>query len=139
MTGALSFSFERSATKREQGRESATRTFSIRLSAAERRQLEGEAGSQALGTYIRARLLDNAARRRRSAPAQDRAILSEILGGLGRLRLASSLADLAAAAKIGAVAITPDLEREVSSACRDLRDIRAMLMRALGLKPEARV
>ena len=138
MMGELTSSFERSAKQPSRSRERATRPFSIRLSDAERRRLEGEAGSQALGTYVRARLLDGASRRRSSKPMRDTAILSQILGRLGRLQLASNLSDLSKAARVGAVAMTPDLEQELRSACRELRAIRTMLMRALSLKPEVR-
>lgn len=138
MTGELTSSFERSAKQPRRSSERATRPFSIRLSDAERRRLEGEAGSQALGTYVRARLLDGASPRRSSTPKRETAIFSQILGMLGRLQLASNLSDLSTAARIGAVAMTPDLEQELRSACRDLRAIRTMLMQALSLKTEAR-
>lgn len=133
MTEALSVSFRRSARQR---RKPSSRPFSIRLSDAERQQLVAEAGSQALGTYVRARLLDNAIRRQRSVPAQHKKVLSEVLGKLGRLQIASSLSDLAAAAGSGAIAMTPDFEQEIRFACRDLRDMRTMLMRALNLQSE---
>ena len=137
MTVALASTFRTSATPAERRREPASRPFSIRLTEAERRRLESEAGSLALGAYVRSRLLDYAARRRTSTLAADRSLLSQILGKLGRLRLTSSLTDLAAAARVGAVVMTPDLELEVQTACRDLHDLRSMLMRALGLEPEA--
>ena len=137
MTGSLAFTFQSSATPARRKREPASRPFSIRLTEPERRRLESEAGSLALGTYVRSRLLDHVARRRTTASASDRCLLSQILGKLGRLRFASSLSDLAAAANVGAVVMTPDLEQDIRTACRDLRDMRSMLMRALGLKPEA--
>lgn len=115
-----------------------SRPFSIRLSDVERRQLEREAGSQALGTYVRARLLAGSKRRSGGCSAADSAALSFILGKLGRLQLASGLADLAMAAKAGALIITPELEREIRSACRDVHDVRAKLLEALGLRAEAR-
>lgn len=137
MTVPLASTFQSSATPAKRRREPVSRPFSIRLSEAERRRLEGEAGALALGTYVRSRLLDHAARRQTSASASDRSLLSQILGKFGRLRLASSLSDLSAAAEVGAVVMTPDIEEEIRSACRDIRDIRSMLMHALGLKPEA--
>lgn len=65
-------------------------------------------------------------------------MLSQLLGKLGRMQLASSLSDLAAAAKVDAITMAPDIEQEVRSACRDVHDMRLMLMQALGLRPEAR-
>ena len=133
----LAKAFDNSANGAKR-RSNATRPFSVRLSDAERQQLKAEAGAQSLGTYVRARLLDNAARRRASASVQDPAALSQILGKLGRLQLANSLSDLATAARVGAIAVTPELEQELRTVCRDVRDIRDNLVRALGLKPEAR-
>lgn len=133
MKGSLSVAFRRSARQR---RKPANRPFSIRLSNAERQLLEAEAGSQALGTYVKTRLLNGVVRRRTSVSSQHCKTLSELLGKLGRLRIASSLSDLAAAAGTSAIVMAPDLEQEIRSACRDLRDMRIMLMRALGLQPE---
>lgn len=139
MTEALAISFERSVAPARRRRLPPTRPFSIRLSDTERLRLEGEAGSRPLSAYLRERLLDDAARRKGGASKRDRAALSQILGRLGQHGLANSLSDIAAAARIGAIALTPDLEQELRSACHDVRDMRTMLIRALGLKAEARV
>lgn len=115
----------------------ASRPFSIRLSGEERLDLERQAGTQPLGTYVRARLLNNAKPGKAGRVSADPALLGRILGKLGRLHLASSLSDLSAAATAGAVVITPELERDVRAAGRELREIRDLLMRALGLKRDA--
>lgn len=116
----------------------ATRPFSIRLSLSERQRLEQEAGAQSLGTYVRARLLNGARRRRTGTAAKDTVVLTQVLGKLGQLQLSSNLADLAIAARVGAIAMTPELERELQTACHEVREIRDILMRALGFKPEVR-
>ena len=116
----------------------ATRPFSIRLSKTERQLLEQEAGAQSLGTYVRARLLDGVARHRTGTAPKDTAAISQVLGKLGRLQLSSNFADLVIAARAGAIAMTPELERELQTACQDVREMRDLLMRALGFKPEVR-
>lgn len=115
----------------------ATRPFSIRLSKEERLHLEREAGAQPLGTYVRARLLNDARRGKAGRLSADPALLGQLLARLGQLQLARSLSDLSAAATVGSIVMTPELERELRAASRAVREIRDMLMRALGLKPDA--
>lgn len=131
---AIAFAQSRDGGKRSP---KATRPFSIRLSDAERYQLKREAGSQPLGAYVRARLLDGASRRQAGNAAPDAKLLGQALGKLGRLQLAGSLSDLAMAARVGAIAITPELEHDLRTACREVREIRDLLMRAMGFRPEA--
>lgn len=111
-----------------------TRPFSIRLSKEERSHLEREAGPQPLGTYVRARLLNNARRGRAGRVSADPALLGQILARLGRLHLARSLSDLSTATTIGAIVMTPELEQDVQAAGHAVREIRDLLMRALGLE-----
>ncbi len=113
--------------------------FSLRLSAAERERLLSEAAGAPLGPYIRAKLLGGGVpvRTRRSALAvEDRQSLAQALALLGRSRLSSNLNQLAHLANIGALPVTPELESELADALADIREIRRLLIAALGLKPE---
>lgn len=117
-----------------QPRESVTRPFSLRLSDAERNRLAAEAGPMPLGTYIRGRLLDGAPRRRSSAPQrQNTEALSQILARFGKLQLTNTLRELAAGARLGTVAMAPEIEAEIYGLCLEVREIRRLLLRALGL------
>ncbi len=76
-------------------------------------------------------------RRRTGLAVEDRKALAQLLAMLGRSRLASNLNQLAHAANIGALPVTPDLETELNTALFDVRELRRLLLLALGLKPEA--
>ncbi|MDZ4790835.1 MAG: hypothetical protein SGJ17_06420 [Hyphomicrobiales bacterium] len=114
--------------------------FSLRLSEAERARLIDEAGAAPLGAYIKAKLLGNAlpVRMRRTGLAvEDRKALAQALALLGSSRLSSNLNQLAHAAHIGALLVTPETEAELMAALSDVRRMRGLLLTALGLKPEA--
>mgnify|MGYP005855659883 CR=1 FL=1 len=113
--------------------------FSLRLSADERARLEAEAQGAPLGAYIKAKLTGGEVpvRMRRSGLAvEDRQALAQALARLGQARLANNLNQLAHAANIGTLPITPDTEAALLDAARDIRAIRDLLLTALGLKPE---
>ena len=113
--------------------------FAIRLSRDERARLEHEAAGTPLGTYIKSRLFGSAplARMRRTGLAvQDRQALARVLAMLGRSRLSGNLNQLARLAHVGALPMTPETEAELQAALRDIRDMRRLLLMALGLKPE---
>lgn len=113
--------------------------FCIRLSENERARLASEAAGLPLGAYIKAKALgDKPPRMRRTGLAvEDRQALAKALALLGRSRLSSNLNQLAHAANIGSLPVTPETEAELLSALRDVREIRRFLMKALGLKPES--
>lgn len=92
-----------------------------------------------LGAYIKAKALgDKPLRIRRTGLAvEDRRTLAKALALLGRSRLSSNLNQLAHAANIGSLPMTPETEAELLSALRDVREMRRLLMAALGLKPES--
>lgn len=111
--------------------------FSLRLTAAERAQLEAEAGIQPLGAYIRSRLFDGKAPKRPCQsfrPVQDQQALAQLLALLGSLRLSSNLNQLAKAANCGALPVDEGVEKELTDACQEIRWMRQILMTALGLK-----
>lgn len=112
--------------------------FSLRLSEDERARLIAEAGGRPLGSYIREKALGEPARRvRRSGFAvEDRAALAQALALLGRSHLANNLNQLAKLANIGSLPVTPDLEAELTAAVGEVREMRRLLVAALGLQPE---
>jgi hypothetical protein len=112
--------------------------FSIRLSESERSRLEQEAGGAPLGAYIKAKALggEKVRLRRTGLTIQDREALARVLALLGSSRLANNLNQLAYAANIGALPFTPEVETELREAAEAVREMRALLLQALGLKPE---
>jgi hypothetical protein len=113
--------------------------FSLRLSPEERKALEVQAGGMALGAYIRARLFGengNAEGLRRGSPPvpHDRKSIAQALALLGRSELGRSLQQIAAAARGGALHLTPEGEATLRAACEAVLDMKKALMAALGIK-----
>lgn len=111
--------------------------FSIRLTQEERERLEAEAKGKPLGVYIREKLFADAAspRKARRKPAPDQALLAKVLGMLGQSRLANNMNQIAKAAHIGVIILTPALIEDIEQACRDIRIMRDALLAALGFPP----
>jgi hypothetical protein len=114
-----------------------TPPFSLRFTIEERKRLDEMAGNRPLGSYIRDRLLGEQAEKRRKTrkPAPDTALLALVLGEFGRSRLASNINQLAKAANIGTLDVTPETEREIVQACAEIQAIRVLLITALGVAP----
>lgn len=112
--------------------------FSLRLTQEERARLEAEANGKPLGAYIRERLLgDDVAPRKKpgNSPVKDKEALGRVVGALGASRLSSNLNQLAKAVNTGSLPVTPETEAELVEACREIADVRADLLRALGKSP----
>jgi hypothetical protein len=114
-----------------------TPPFSLRLTTQERKRLDEMAGNQPLGSYIRNRLFGERVEKRRTVkkPAPDSAMLALLLSELGQSRLASNINQLAKAANMGTLDITPEIEREIEQACSEIQAMRALLITALGIVP----
>lgn len=113
--------------------------FSLRLSDDERARLVAEAAGAPLGAYIKAKLLGDTPplrMRRTGLAVEDRSALAQALGLLGQSRLASNLNQLAHAANVGALGVTPDVEDELRAAAAEVRILRDLLLTALGMKQE---
>ncbi|MCI4666036.1 MAG: hypothetical protein MRY74_15075 [Neomegalonema sp.] len=112
--------------------------FSIRLTEDERAYLRREAGTLSISAHIRAKLFQSAPlperpTRKRRTPSANQAELAKLLGGLGGSRLSSNMNQIAKAAHIGALPVTPELEQELAEACADIKRMRSALILALGV------
>jgi hypothetical protein len=115
--------------------------FSIRLSEQDRARLAIEAAGAPLGSYIKSKILGSAVegrKRRKGQAIEDREALAQALALLGRSHIASNLNQIARGVNIGTWPVTPETEEEILSALRTIREIRTLLMRALGFKDGAR-
>lgn len=115
--------------------------FSLRFTFEERAALDRAADGMPLGAYIRSRLFNGEVTPRRTRnkhPVKDHQALGQVLGELGRSRLANNLNQLARAANSGSLPVTPETEAAIREACASVGTIRASLMTALGLsvRPE---
>lgn len=108
--------------------------FSIRLSETERAHLVKEAGGAPLGAYIKAKALDGLPHRA-GRTVEDQKALAKLLAQLGGSRIANNLNQLAYAANIGSLPMTPETEDDLRETLRAVRDMRRLLLVALGLKP----
>ena len=109
--------------------------FSLRLTFEERAILETAAAGMPVGAYIRERLFGSEVSHRKprgKAPVKDHRALAQVLGALGASRLSSNLNQLAKAAHMGALPVTPETEAELKSACEAVGEMRHALVTALG-------
>lgn len=112
--------------------------FSLRLTYEERARLDAERGSKTLAAYIRERLfgVDAAPRKKRgNSPVQDKEALGRMAGALGQSRLSQNMNQLAKAVNSGSLPVTPETEAEIKEACREISEMRAALLAALGKVP----
>ncbi|MBB4305724.1 hypothetical protein GGD81_004806 [Rhodobium orientis] len=136
--------FQEKAGRGTKRRKPVAKPFSIRLSDDERKMLLREAGKVSLASHIRRKLFGETASPRRGKrpsrkqqrPSTDKALLAQVLAALGRSELARSLQDIAKAARMGALPVTPELVDELHCACAEIRTMRDALMEALGIRPD---
>ena len=105
--------------------------FSVRLSPEERAELDSRADRAGLsvGGYFRAAVFDKPPPRQSRRPTADQQLLAQILASFGKI--GSNINQLTHQAHLGS---WPD-SRLLKQACDDIRMIRDMLIRALGLTP----
>ena len=117
------------------GRKKTPPPFSLRLTTEERAELERRAGTKPLGQFIREQCLGKAAQPRsakRRRAKVDHTLFAQALALLGGSRLASNVNQIAKAAHIGALPVTPELSADLNEACSDIQAMRRLLMQALG-------
>jgi hypothetical protein len=106
----------------------------LRLTPAEREQLVQDANGKPISAYIRSRLFADSQRSRSiRAPQRDQRLLSQILALIGQLEMAASMRDLADAAQLGTVDVSPEMEIRLHKTCEQISQIRTLLIQALGL------
>lgn len=116
--------------------------YSIRFTDEERARLNRDAGVLSLAAYIRLQLFSGddgppprkKLTRKQHTPSAELAVVGHMLGGLGQSRLASNINQIAKAANMGALPVTPELEAELAEACKAIQDMRAQLIAAMGVK-----
>ncbi len=114
-------------------------SLSIRVSDEERTILERKAGKRSLGAYVREMALgDKQAPRRKGAanPSIESVQLGQMLGKLGKSEQVSVLFLLLVAAEKNRVILTETERAALYEACANVREVRAAVMGALGLRGE---
>ncbi|MBI1340990.1 plasmid mobilization relaxosome protein MobC [bacterium] len=134
---SLRLAFEDTFPAARGGGRKRTPPFSLRLSQAEREQLEREAGDRPLGAYVKEKVFGDSPpvrNRRTGLSVDDRKALAQALALLGQSRIASNLNQLAKAVNMGALPLSPHAKEELRECCAVIREIRGLLMRAMGLQ-----
>lgn len=113
--------------------------LSLRVTEEERVLLKELAGRRSVNAYIREKVFGDKASPRRSyrMPRPDEAVISQVLARLGQSRLSSNLNQIAKAANLGTLPVTPDLADDLTAACADIHLMREELIAALGLKAQS--
>lgn len=130
------------AVQPAQKRRKAPPPVSVRLSWEEYDRLRHDAGAMSMAAYIRLSLFGEGEipphrkpyTGKKTSPSSELTMIGKMLGGLGQSEIASNLADIASAARIGALPVSPDVEDEIRLACTTLQDMRVRLIAALGVK-----
>ncbi len=112
--------------------------FSVRFTPDERAWLDAMAGYRPLGSYIRAKLLEDYTEKRRELrkPAPDSGKLAIVLSTLAESRLSSNLNQLARHANSGTLDISDNVESELHAAYEAIIEMRDTLLEALGKRPK---
>lgn len=129
--------FERSSIPPKQKNRGRGRAFSLWLSPEEEAELAALAGEWPWGAYLKKRVFTERSpiRKRRSyRNVEDKHALAMALALLGRSRFSSNLNQLAKAANIGTLPLTPEVVQELHQACDHISEIKSLLVEALGLK-----
>lgn len=119
----------------QQGKKRRASPASIRFTAEERKLLEERSGGMPLSAYLKCVLFSGDAPTFRKSPQTvtvDRELAARILAALGASRIASNLSQLAKHANMGNVYFDADTKTDIREACELVREIRALLMQALG-------
>ncbi|MEI9849885.1 MAG: hypothetical protein WDN24_02290 [Sphingomonas sp.] len=101
--------------------------FCLRLSADERARLERDAGGIPLGTFIKARLLNN-------DPATDRKFAARTLATFGQIGTLDYLLALDEACRAGEAFLPPRLQQPLPGLIDALRRFKDWLLRILGVR-----
>ena len=109
-----------------------TNPLSIRLSFQERKQLETMAGKTPLSIYVRNRLFSKS----QQVTNEDQKHLAQILAKLGQSNMAAHLRELTQQARSGSLALTPEIIAKLDQACKDILEIKSILMKALRIKED---
>lgn len=115
--------------------------YSLRLSKTEREYLQSKSGHLSLHAYIRARIFDDDAplsSERKLPRVNDTQALSKVLGALGRSNIANNLNQIAKAANAGTLALDHSVIDDLYQAVSEVANMRADLIRALGLRDQRR-
>ena len=138
MTGLTNTKAFNTAAGGTPARKKAPPPVSVRLTWVEYERLLQDAGALSMAAYIRLTLFGDGDiaphrkpyTRKTTSPSAELTMLGQMLGRLVQSGTAASLSEIALAAKVGALPVSPEVEGEISKACDAVGD----LIGALGVK-----
>lgn len=113
----------------------ARKLLSVPLTPERHAELERRAGRQPVSAYVRGLLFpanDNSPARKHRRTFKEAAALASVLALLGPV--AQVLKQLAQGIASGLIPFEPDTEAAILKACRDIAEMKALLMKALGIR-----
>lgn len=115
--------------------------LTLRLTLEEYATLQRLAGKLSLSEFSRKRILGSEYGRSYkpvskpvALPSEQKRLLAQILGVLGKSHVFGSLKTLADAVRLGALPVTQETEAAIQKACHAIVWIKSTLMSALGIK-----
>ena len=120
---------------RRQTRGKRVAPLSIRLSPAQRADLEARAGDLPISAYAKSLLFATTAKPTRLSPRNpslDHQILGQLLAWLGRSEIAAHLQELAEASRSGSLPVDDLTTEQLQTACENVQAMRDALMVGLG-------
>ena len=108
--------------------------LSLRLTDAERQQLNDQAGSMPLGSYIKSVVFADEATKYRKTPkppVAEQQLLAEVLARLGESRTANNLNQIAKHLNQGTLVVDDDLDADLRQAVAEVVWLRTIILQAL--------
>ncbi len=111
--------------------------FSIRLNQEERDELQKLAAGLPLGRFIKDAIFNKGMRpaRTRKPSIIDQKLFAQLLGAIGKSRIANNINQLTKAANSGSLPVNKEVIEGLNDAVQAIKWIRETLIKALGLKP----
>lgn len=116
--------------------------FSMRFTKEERKSLELAAAGRPLAAYIRWLIFKEdmpempKKRTRGETASQDHKQLAQLLGALGKSRIASNINQLAKAANSGSLPVSKEIINALNESVAAIRWMRETLIKGMGIKPQ---
>ena len=111
--------------------------FSIRFSEKERAELKRLTAGLPIGRFIKDAIFNKGMRpaRSRKPSIVDQKLFAQLLGAIGKSRIASNINQLAKAANSGSLPVNKEITDSLNDAVEAIKWMRETLIKALGLKP----
>ncbi|MBL0701083.1 MAG: plasmid mobilization relaxosome protein MobC [Desulfosarcina sp.] len=111
--------------------------FSMRLNQEERDELQKLAAGLPLGRFIKDAIFNHGQRPAlsRKPSIVDQKLFAQLLGAIGKSRLANNINQLAKAANSGSLPVNKEIIDSLNDAVEAIKWMRETLIKALGLKP----